>query len=143
MTALAKTHLVSTSILLPQLTDTLNTYVSINSVSSVKCQLVCFTQGHFVDPPKSQLVQCHPWKAAIEQWVPGFAHTECMAHWCVIGHCMGIMAAHGVSQTRVFATSHPIPPTLHHPAHISPIPSISNTDSRNKWQKYHEIQPQR
>ena len=43
----------------------------------------------------------------IGQWGPVFAPTGYVAHWCVIGHCVGIMAAHGVSLEVVFATSHP------------------------------------
>ena len=41
---------------------------------------------------------------------PGFTPTDYVAHYCAIGYCVGIMAAHGVSQMAVFATSHPTPP---------------------------------
>ena len=58
--------------------------------------------------------------------------TSYVAHWCVIGHCVGIMVAYGMSQIRVFVTSHhipsqpnPTPPTL---PPIPLTPSISNTD---------------
>ena len=66
-------------------------------------------QGHFANPPKSRLEQWHPWRVSIGQWGPGFAFTDYVAHWCVIGHRVNIMAAHGVSQTGVFVTSHPTP----------------------------------
>ena len=57
-------------------------------------------------------LQSHGWTmvpmgVAIRQWGPGFASTDCGAHYCIIGHCVGVMATHGVSQTVVFATSHP------------------------------------
>ena len=66
-----------------------------------------------------------------------------VAHWCAIGHCVGVMAAHGVSQGVVFATSHPthLSPSHPTPLPIPPTPSIINTDSRKRWQKYLEIQP--
>ena len=88
-----------------------------------------------------------PWRVPIGQWGPGLAATDYAAHYCVIGHCVGAMAAHGVSQTKVFATSHP---TRHSPSHttpprpapqpIPPTPSIINTDGRKGQQKYLEIQ---
>ena len=95
-------------------------YLSIPSVSSVKCLLVCFSQGHFANPPKSRLEQWHPWRAPIGQWKPGFAPIDYEAHWSVIGHCVGIMSSHGVSKIEVFATSrttHPIPSHPTHPTH--------------------------
>ena len=95
---------------------------------------------HFTNPPKSRLEQWHPWREPIGQWGPGFAPTDYVAHWCVIGQCVGVMAAHGVSQTRVFATSHPTPslPTPLPPTHHT-HPSIINTDGKKGQQKYHEI----
>ena len=48
---------------------------------------------------------------------------------------VGIMTAHEVYQTVVFATSHPTPPP------IPSTPSIIDTDSINGLQKYNQIQP--
>ena len=90
-----------------------------------------FCEGHFADPPKSQLEQWHPWRAPIGQWGPGFASTDYVAHYRVIGHCVDVMAAYGVSQIMVFSTTHP--PQPHHP--VPPQPSIINTDGTKKWQK--------
>ena len=47
----------------------------------------------------SRLEQWHPWRVLIGQWGPGFAPTVYVAHYRVVGHCVRIMAAHGVSQT--------------------------------------------
>ena len=74
------------------------------------------------------------------QWVPLFAPTGYIVHCCVIGHCVGVMAAHVVFLGVVFATSqstHPSPsgPTPPHPPLIPPTPSIINTDSRKGQQK--------
>ena len=111
-------------------------YLSIPSVSNVKCQLVCFSQGHFADPPESWLEQWDPWRAPIGQWGPVSAPTDCVAHWSVIGHCVGVMDAHGVSLKVVFASSLPT-----HPSSSHPTPSIIYTDGRKGRQKYIEIQP--
>ena len=70
-------------------------------------------------------------RAPIGQWGPVFAHTGCVArwciighgvgitgcvaYWCVIGHSVGVMAAHGVSLGVGPATSLPT-----HPPHPSP-----------------------
>ena len=61
-----------------------------------------------------------------------FAPTGYVTHCCVIGHCVGVMAVHGVPQGVVFATSHPTHPCLFHPnlpclalLPIPPTPSIS------------------
>ena len=67
----------------------------------------------------------------IGQWGPVFAPTGCVAHWCVIGHCVGAMAAHGVPLGVVFATS--LPP------HPPPLSSILMAERDGK--KYLEIQP--
>ena len=64
-----------------------------------------------------------PWRAPIGQWGSGFVPTDSVAHWCVIGHCVGIMAAHVVSQVGVLPS--PIPPTA----------IIINTDGRKGRQK--------
>ena len=97
------------------------------------------------------LEQWPPWRVQIGQWGHGFAPTDYVAHWCVIGHCVGVMAAHGVSQTEVLPPpTLPHPPTHLNPSHstpphpfpphptLSPIPltpSISNTDGRKRQQK--------
>ena len=60
-------------------------YLSIPGISSVKCQLVCFSKGHFANPPKSWLEQWHPWRAPIGQWGPA---TDSVPHWYVIGHAL-------------------------------------------------------
>ena len=97
----------------------------------------------FADPPESQLKQWDPWRMPIGQWGPVFAPTGYVAHRCVIGHCVVVMAAHGVSLGVVVATSlppspptysrltppHPNPPTIPH------TPSIVNTDGRKGQQK--------
>ena len=92
-----------------------------------------------------RLEQWAPWRAPIGQWRPVSASTGCVAHCCVIGYSVGIMAAHGVSLGVVFATSHPTPPhpIPLHPTQppIPPTPSIINTDGRKGQQKYLEIQP--
>ena len=94
----------------------------------------------FANPPESWLEQWDPWRVPIGQWEPVFAPTGCVAHWCVIGHCVGVMAAHGVSLGVVFATSlpthppHPTPPHLTSPP-IPPSPSVINTDGRKGQQK--------
>ena len=65
-----------------------------------------------------------------------------VAHCCVIGHCVDIMAAHGVSQGVVLPTSHPTHPSLSHPTpphHPPPLLSILTAEKGGK--KYHEIQP--
>ena len=78
----------------------------------------------------------------IGQWGPVSAPTGFVAHWSVIGHCVGVMAAHGVS-LGVHLPPHPPLPIPPHPAPppIAPTPSIINTDSRKGRQKYLEIQP--
>ena len=102
-----------------------------------------FSRAFCQPSKKSQLEHWHPWRAPIGQWgPPGFIPTEYVAHWCVIGHCVAIMATHGVSQTGFFCY---LPPhlVLPHctPLPIPPSPSIINTDGRKRQQKYHEIQP--
>ena len=56
------------------------------------------------------------------QWEPGFAPSDYTADYCVIGHCVGVMATHGVSQMVVFATSHTICPTPIPPTPLFQIP---------------------
>ena len=72
-----------------------------------------------------------PMEGANGQWGPVFAPTGCVAHWCVIGHCVGVMAAHGVSLGVVFATSLP--------THLPPLLSILMAERDGK--KYLVIQP--
>ena len=102
------------------------------------------SQGHFANPPEAWLEQWDPWRVPIGQWGPVFVPAGCVAHWCVIGQCTGVMAAHGVSLGVDFAT--PIPPTTPHPptpyfASHPTHPSIINTDGRKGRQKYLGIQP--
>ena len=132
------------SILLLQFTDTLNTYPSpLYQVSNANWST--FLKGIFADPPESRLEQWDPWRAPIGQWGPMSAPTGCVAHWGVIGHCVGVMDAHGVSLGVVFATSlpthpsasHPTPPRL--PSHPPPLLSILTAERDGK--KYPEIQP--
>ena len=125
------------SIFLPQLTDRLNIYPSpLYQVLNVNWS--AFLKGILSAlQSESRLEQWHPWRVPIGQWGPGRSPTYYVAHYCVIGHCVGTMAAYGVSQMVVFSTSYPIPPHSTHPTH----PSIINTDSRKGRQKYLEIQP--
>ena len=73
-----------------------------------------------------------PMGAPIGQWRPVSAPTGCVAHWSVIGHCVDVMAAHGVSLGVVFATFLPTHPSPSHPTPppIPPTSSIINTDGR-------------
>ena len=147
MTVLAKTHHVRTKTEFNFIAAVYRhtQYLSIPTVSSVKCYLVYFSQGHFADPPESRLEQWDPWRAPIGQWGPVSAPTGCVAHWSVIGHCVGVMDAHGVSLGVVFATSlpthpspsHPNPPRL--PSYPPPLLSILTAERDGK--KYPEIQP--
>ena len=99
--------------------------------------------GHFADPPESRLEQWDPWRAPIGQWRPVFALTGCVAHWCVIGHCVGVMAAHGVSLPRggfCHLPPHPPRPILPRlPSHPPPLSSILTAERDGK--NYLEIQP--
>ena len=101
------------------------------------------SQGHSADLTKSQQKQWHPWRVPIGQWGPRFTPTDYVAHYCVIGHCVGIIAAYGMSQMVAFATSHhinpsPSHPTLsHHPSHPPPLSAILMADRDGK--KYLEI----
>ena len=121
MTVLTKPALFApklNSILLPQFTDTLNIYPSpVYQVLNVNWS--AFFKS-ILPTLQSWLEQWDPWRAPIGQWGPVFALTGCVAHWCVIGHCVGIVAAHVVSLGVVFATSHPTPPhpiPSRHPSH--------------------------
>ena len=84
-------------------------------------------------------------EAPIGQWGHVFAPTGYVAHWCAIGHCVGIMAAHGVSLGVVFATFLPTHPSPFHPtppcrpSHPPPLLSILVAERDGK--KYLEIQP--
>ena len=81
----------------------------------------------------------------IGYWGLGFAPTDYVAHYCFIGHYVGIMAAHGMSQMVVFATSHPTHLTWFHPT-MPPIPPthpslLSMLTAERDGKKYHKIQP--
>ena len=98
-------------------------------------------------------IQCPGWNnrthgGPIGQWGPIFANTGYVAHWCVIDHCVGIMAAHGVSLGVVFATFYPTYPTPPHPTpphptpHPShPLPLLSILTAERDGKKYLEIEP--
>ena len=98
--------------------------------------------------PESWLEQWDPWRVPIGQWGSVFAPTGRVAHWCVIGHCVGVMAAHGVSIGVVFATSHPIHPSPSHPSppchpsHPPPLLSIltAERDGKNTLKFSHQRQ---
>ena len=47
-----------------------------------------------------------PMEDANWQWGPGFAPTVYVAHWCVIDHCMGVMAAHGCPKQECSITNY-------------------------------------
>ena len=58
-------------------------------------------------------------------WVlgPGFASTDYGAHYCVVGHCVNVIAAHEVSKMLVYATSYPTHSSLSYltpPHHATP-----------------------
>ena len=79
----------------------------------------------FTNPPKSLLEQWHPWRVSIGPWGTEFVPTDYAAHYCVIGHGVGIIATHGVSQTVAFATyhpTHPLQPTPPHPTSLAVHP---------------------
>ena len=124
MTVLAKTCLVCTKAEFDFIAAVYrNTqYLSIPSVSSVKIMLtgLLFWRA-FCQPFKVTAYQWLPWRAPIGQWGPGFAPTGCVAHWCAIGHCVGIVAA----PRGWFLPPMPIPPN----------PSIINTDGGKGQQK--------
>ena len=140
MTVLQKPALFApklNSILLPQFTDTLNIYPSpVYQVLNVNWS--AFLKGIFP-------TQWDPWRALIGQWRPVSSPTGCVAHWRVIGHCVGVMAAHGVFLEVVFTTSLPTHPSLSHPtlpccqSHPPPLLSILTAERDGK--KYLEIQP--
>ena len=130
---------------MPHFTDTLNIYPSpIYQVSNVNWS--AFLKGILpIFQRYSQLEQWHSWRAAIGQWRPRFAPNDYVAHQCVIGHCVGLIAAHGVSQMRVFVTSHPTHPIPSHPTPLlrpshSPL-ILAIPMAERDGIKYHEIQP--
>ena len=103
-------------------------YLSIPSVSSVN--LSASLKGNL------HTLQSHSWNNGINggiNWA-GFAPNDSLTHWCVIGHCVAVMAAHVVSQMGVLPPpTHPIPP---HP--VLPSPTIHPTHPlyyQYGWQK--------
>ena len=113
------------SILLPQFTDTLNIYPSpVYQVLNVNWS--AFLKGIL------STLQSHGWDNGTHgehQLDSGCLYLLPLAMrptgTYVIGHCVGVMAAHGVSQGVVFATSHPTHPsrsTPHHPAFHPTLP---------------------
>ena len=108
------------SVLLLQFTDT--QYLSIPSVSSVKnVDRSAFLKSIF-RPSKVTTGTMAPMEGTDWAMEPGFAPTDSVVHWCGIGHCVGVMAAHGMSQAKFFFTSHPTPPVPFHPtpSHLTP-----------------------
>ena len=84
-------------------------YLSIPSVSNVKCLLVCFPGGHFADPPKSQLEQWHqlPGGSGDLGLLP--LTLWALPHWPLCGHhgC-----SWGVPNRGLYCLpTHPIPPS--------------------------------
>ena len=140
MTVLAKTRIVHTRTEFNFIAavDRHTQYLSISSVSSVKCQQVCFYEGHFVNPPNSWLEQWHPWRVPFGQWGPGLACSAdymwptivslatVWVPWLLMG-CpkQWFLPPH---------LPHPIPlhPTL---PPILPTPFIINTDGRKGQQE--------
>ena len=91
-------------------------YLSIPSVSSVKCQLVCFPRGNFAYPPKSRLEQWHQWLTPIGWWGPKIAPLPLWSTdvaWPLLG-CYG--CSRGVLP-QIFGCLTPDPTQLHLPSH--------------------------
>ena len=72
-------------------------------------------------------------------FAPTSASTGCVAHWCVIGHFMGVMAVMKCPKGRFLPPTTPPTPPLsvpRRPAAHHPTPgSIINTDGRKGRQK--------
>ena len=134
------------SILLPQFTDTLNIYPSpVYQVLNVNWS--AFLKGIL------PTLQSHSWNNGTHggcQLDSGCLYLLPLAMWptgtYVIGHCVGVMAAHEVSRLTRGGFCHlpphpplPVPPHTAPPL-IPPIPSIINADGRKGRQNYHEIQ---
>ena len=143
MTVLAKTRIIHTKTEFNFIATAYRhtQYLFIPSVSSVECLLVYFSQGHFPNPPKSQLEQWHPWKVPIgsgdlgllslSMWPTIMSLATVWVSWLLMG-CP--------KQWFLPPPTRPCPTSPHpttHPTH----PSIINTDGRKGWQKYHKIQP--
>ena len=132
--SLNKNHMVCIKIefnFLPQFTDILNIYPSpVYQVLHVNWSAFL----KYILPTLQK--QWHQWRAPIEQWGPGFFLTDSVAHtvWasCLLMGC----------PKRGFLPP-PAPPFTPHLSHCPSHPplSISNTDIRKGWQKYHEIKP--
>ena len=74
------------------------------------------------------IFQSHDWNSGTNegcQLGSGDLGLLPLAHWCVTGHCVGVMAGFLLPPTQPHPNPMPIPPT----------PSISNTDIRKGWQK--------
>ena len=115
------------SVLLLQFADT--QYLSIPSVSSVKnVDRSAFLKSIF-RPSKVTTGTMAPMEDTDWAMEPGFAPTDSVVHWCVIGHCVGVVAAHGASQANFFS-----PPTPPHPFHSTPPHPISPHPTRHHKQ---------
>ena len=106
--------------------------------------IVCFSQGHFANPPESQLEQC-PMEGT--NWTVGScicSHWLCgplVCYWPLCGHhgcSMGVPRGGFCHLTPHPPLPIPPDPTPPHPAlpPIPPTPSIINTDGRKGRQKY-------
>ena len=133
VTVLAKPALFTpklNSILLPQFTDTLNIY------PFPVYQVLNVNWSAFLKDI-SPTIQSHCQNNGIHMegtnWAvgTGFALTDYVAHWHVIGHCVDVMAAHGCSKRQFL-----LPPTPPRPTH--PLLAILMAEGDSK--KYHDIQ---
>ena len=57
------------------------------------------------------------------QWGTEIAPTDYVAHWCVNGHCVGVMVAHRVSQTGFLPPPTPLTPPRLTPSHSAVHPT--------------------
>ena len=131
------------SILLLQFTDTLNIYPSpLYQVSNANWST--FLKGIL------PTLQSHGWNNGTHggrQLDSGDLYLLPLAVWSVIGHCVGVMDAHGVSLGVVFATSLPTHPSPSHPtlprlpSHPPPLLSILTAERDGK--KYLKFSHQR
>ena len=119
------------SILLPQFTDTLIIYLSpVYQVLNVNWS--AFLKG--ILPTD----QSHGWINGINRGSQLGSEDLGLPYWCVIGHCVSVMAAHGASKTGFLPP--PTPP--HIPSHSPPLLSIltAERDSKNTTKFSHQRQ---
>ena len=79
--------------------------LSIHSVSTVQCYLVCFSGGHFADPVMSRLREWHLWRGPVgEPW----AETGAIAPWASPRHgrCLVVIpGGHSYSKVSLWRLS--------------------------------------